>query len=106
MNCIKCNSLLNPRWGTCLVCGEPTTESKALEGMPMEPGSGSHKWIMESPILGRVSLGYDPKEPDAVMVDGVAYGRDEIRNLISRGIGNNGLKRVHDVKKQFEGEVR
>ncbi len=29
-----------------------------------EPETGVNKWIMESPILGRVSLAYDPKQPD------------------------------------------
>ena len=105
MNCIKCNSLLNPRWESCLVCGEPTTKSTAADRMPVETGSGVREWIMESPIIGRVSLAYDAKKPDQVMVNGVAYGRDEVKTLLDKGLSADDLRAAHEVKRTFEGTV-
>ena len=73
--------------------------------MPVEPGSGVHEWIMESPILGRVSLAHDPKQPDQVMVDGVAYSRDEVNILLDKGLSADDLRAAHEIKRTFEGIV-
>ena len=58
---------------------------------------------MESAILGAavdVMLW-----PDRATVDGVEYSNDELKNLIGRKPSADDLRVVHEVKKQFNGEV-
>jgi hypothetical protein len=59
--------------------------------------------VMQSAILGAavdVIL-----EPDQAAVDGVVYSNAELVDLLSRGISADDLQTIHEVKKQFNGEV-
>ena len=63
------------------------------------------RWLMESHTLGWVSLVYDPKQPDLVMVDDVPYHSHEVKALMEKGLAVDDLRAAHEVKKTFQGEV-
>ena len=60
---------------------------------------------MESPILGRVGVSYDPAYPGRAVVGGVAYSQNELTDLLRRGLSLEDLAKIHEIKKQFNGEV-
>lgn len=63
------------------------------------------KWLMDSKILGRVPVVWDPKQPNEVVVNGVAYGQAEIKSLLGKELGADDLGNIHAVKRIFDGEV-
>ena len=60
---------------------------------------------MESPILGRVAVEWSPSYPSRAVVGGVAYSQNELADLLRKGLSHADLQKIHEVKKQFGGEV-
>ena len=115
--CPKCKAIINPKWAQCLACGcavasgsnEPQdpeshhtrNEPAAIqaEGSPSFPVAIK----MECAILGAavdVQLW-----ADRAMVDGCEYSNQEMVDLKSRGLPAADLRKVHKVKKEFDGVV-
>jgi len=63
------------------------------------------RWLVDSEILGRVPVVWDPKQPAQVLVDGVAYGQDEVKCLLSKGLSADNVQALHDTKATFGGQI-
>ena len=70
-----------------------------------EPVVGPMTVEMISPVLGRVGVSYDPAYSDKVVVDGAVYSQNELTDLIGRGLSSEDLKKIHEIKKSFNGGV-
>ena len=65
----------------------------------------ANDWVVESPILGRVAAEWSPSYPSRAVVGGVIYKQSELTDLLRQGSSRVDLEKIHEVKKQFNGEV-
>jgi hypothetical protein len=99
--CQKCNAMINQKWTECLACGCPVSGG----AMP-EPADA-----VEYPVaiqMDSLTLGATVDVllwPDRTMVDGARYGKQELADLLSRGTPAADLRIIHNVKKEFNGEM-
>ena len=100
--CQNCKAMVNQKWAVCLSCG---VAIQADGGQDKQiPYIGPVDVVMDSAILGAavdVIL-----EPDQATVGGVEYSKKELADLLSRGLPAADLRAVHEVKNQFDGEVK
>jgi hypothetical protein len=103
--CQKCNAMVNEKWAACLVCGCPVDgcESSPIESEPADTVEYPVAIQMDSLTLGAtVDL---LLWPDRTMVDGTPYNKQELADLISRDISAADLRIIHNVKREFNGEM-
>ena len=65
----------------------------------------TYKRLMKSPILGEVQLIFNQDKSNSAIVSGVTYFIDELADLISRRLSHEALRKIHQVKSEFEGQV-
>jgi len=95
--CNKCKAAMNERWVSCFVCGCPIekTQDASIEiAFPLS-------FVMDSAVVGQVRV--EVFEDGGAIVDGVTYSNKEIKDFLSRGLGGDDLKRIHEVKRKFKG---
>jgi hypothetical protein len=101
--CQNCKAMVNQKWAVCLSCGAAIQ----ADGGRDKPGIGP----MEYPVKAKMDssiLGADvPVElwPDRAMVDGVEYSKQELADLLSRGLPAADLEMIHETKRSFDGEI-
>ena len=77
---------------------------------PINPGPPQSeqrifKRVMDSAVIGQVELVFNLDDPETVLVDGIRYTTQELKDLISHNMDANDLRAVHNVKKNFEGSI-
>lgn len=75
------------------------------ESKKNELKSRIYRRTMTSPILGEVELIFNQDEPGRAMVDGCEYSNTELVNLKSRNLSPDRLQKIHQMKKEFGGQV-
>ena len=60
---------------------------------------------MDSKIIGQVELVFNLDDPETVLVDGVRYTNQELKDLLSHNMDAEKMRSVHNVKKNFEGSI-
>ena len=83
-------------WGEC-VENEPYETDKI-------PKTKTSAWLIDSEILGRLTIAYDETEPGPVLVDGTKYTKAEIEKL--KGLDRESILAAHNIKAIFQGAVQ
>lgn len=84
---------------------EPARTTLADTGIESPKEERSDFRMFSNVLHGEVDVVYPEDRPGVVLVDGVAYRRDEIETLTGNKLDPTGLRSVHETKRFFDGKV-